>query len=85
MQVTLLIGMSDELATEDFCTVIFDEFFFTALAKENVVQQLGKLLWHTHAKLPAARRETLMQALHHQPNLRVCLIHLQRYVSFRHT
>ena len=55
-QVTLLIGMSDELATEDFCTVIFDEFFFTALAKENVVQQLGKLLWHTHAKLPAARR-----------------------------
>ena len=49
-QVTLLIGMCDELATEDFCTVIFDEFFFTALAKESVVQQLGKLLWHTHAK-----------------------------------
>ncbi|XP_043207189.1 negative elongation factor B-like [Amphibalanus amphitrite] len=75
--VTLLIGMSDELATEDFCTVIFDEFFFTALSKENVVQQLGKLLWHTHAKLPTARRDTLMQALHHQPNLRPLLEQLR--------
>ena len=59
--------MQDEFVNEMFCTVVFDEFFFTSIGKENVVRHLTKLVWYVHHKLPAARLDTLMKAL--QPNL----------------
>ena len=59
--------MADEFLNEMFCTVVFDEFFFTAIAKENVVRHLTKLVWYVHPKLPSSRLDTLMKAL--QPNL----------------
>jgi negative elongation factor B len=59
--------MADEFSNEMFCTVVFDEFFFTAIAKENVVRHMTKLVWYIHHKLPAGRLDTLMKAL--QPNL----------------
>ncbi|KAK4020803.1 LOW QUALITY PROTEIN: negative elongation factor B [Daphnia magna] len=61
-----LIPMQDEFVNEMFCTVVFDEFFFTSIGKENVVRHLTKLVWYIHHKLPAARLNTLMKAL--QPN-----------------
>ncbi|XP_046400983.1 negative elongation factor B [Ischnura elegans] len=61
--VSLLINMMEEFCTEDFCTVIFDEFFFTAIARENVIRHLLKLVWHVHTKLPASRLQTLVKAL----------------------
>jgi len=61
--VALLIPMADEFANEMFCTVVFDEFFFTAIAKENVVRHLTKLVWYVHNKLPSSRLDTLMKAL----------------------
>jgi len=64
--VASLIPMADEFANEMFCTVVFDEFFFTAIAKENVVHHLTKLVWYVHNKLPSSRLDTLMKAL--QPN-----------------
>ena len=41
-QVAYLIPMADEFSNEMFCTVVFDEFFFTAIAKENVVRHMTK-------------------------------------------
>lgn len=61
--VALLIPMIDEFTGEDFCTVVFDEFFFTAVQRESVLRHLMKLLWHVYPKLPAARLELLMKAL----------------------
>ena len=58
--------MADEFVNEMFCTVVFDEFFFTSIGQENVVRHLTKLVWYVHHKLPAARLDTLMKAL--QPN-----------------
>lgn len=65
-----LITMADDFSAEDFCTVVFDEFFSTALQKDNVAHQLAKLIWHVHAKLPTSRRDTLMQIISHHPSLK---------------
>ena len=62
-----MIPMADEFVHEMFCTVVFDEFFFTAIAKENVVRHLTKLVWYVHHKLPAGRLDTLMKALQPSP------------------
>ncbi|XP_039279507.1 negative elongation factor B isoform X2 [Nilaparvata lugens] len=67
--VSLLIHMGDEFAAEDFCTVIFDEFFCAGLASglaENVIRHVLKLLWYVYPKLPPARLHTLIKVL--QPN-----------------
>lgn len=61
--VALLIPMADEFATEDFCTVVFDEFFFTSIARENVLRHLLKLLWHVYPKMPPVRLSLLIKAL----------------------
>nr|CAG4640717.1 EOG090X0363 [Eulimnadia texana] len=62
-----LIPMSEEFANETFCTVVFDEFFFTAIAKENVVRHLTKLVWYVYPKLPQHRLDTLVKALQPGP------------------
>lgn len=69
VQVSLLIHMNDEFSAEDFCTVIFDEFFFAGLARDNVPKHLLKLLWYIYPKLPTVRLQTLVKAL--QPTSQV--------------
>jgi len=59
--VTNLIGMKDDFEAEDFCTAVFDEFFFTCINIEHVVRHLMRLIWWVHPKLPPARLETLMK------------------------
>ncbi|XP_045777274.1 negative elongation factor B [Maniola jurtina] len=61
--VALLIQLPDEFQGEDFSTVLFDEFFFAGLARDNVTRHLLKLLWYIHPKLPETRIQTLMKAL----------------------
>lgn len=61
--VSLLIHMADEFAAEDFCTVIFDEFFYAGLSRENVIRHVLKLLWYVYPKLPSARLHTLIKVL----------------------
>ncbi len=38
-----LSGMAAEFEAEDFCTVVFDEFFFTNIASDNFVRHLLRL------------------------------------------
>lgn len=55
--------MPEEFAAADFCTGLFDEFFFAGLTRDNVIRHLLKLLWYIHPKLPTVRLQTLMKAL----------------------
>jgi len=59
--VTLLITMKDEFENEDFCTSVFDEFFFTCINVDNMTRHLMRLLWWIHTKLPPARISTLLK------------------------
>ena len=59
--VTGLAGMKEDFEAEDFCTAVFDEFFFTCINVDNVVRHLIRLLWWVHTKLPPARLETLLK------------------------
>ncbi|CAH0546823.1 unnamed protein product [Brassicogethes aeneus] len=61
--VALLIHNLDEFQAADFCTALFDEFFFAGLTRDNVIKHLQKLLWYVHTKLPVSRLQTLMKAL----------------------
>ncbi|CAG4946986.1 unnamed protein product [Colias eurytheme] len=61
--VALLIQLPDEFQGEDFSTVLFDEFFFAGLSRDNVTRHLLKLIWYIHPKLPETRIHTLMKAL----------------------
>ena len=53
--------MKEEFEAEDFCTAVFDEFFFTCINIDNVVRHLMRLLWWVHPKLPPARLDTLLK------------------------
>ncbi|KAF8796796.1 negative elongation factor B-like [Argiope bruennichi] len=59
----LVTNLIDEFSTEDFCTVVFDEFFLTGLAKESVVRHILKLLNYVYTKLPPSRLDGVMKAL----------------------
>jgi len=60
--ITELIKMRDEFDAEDFCTVIFDEFFFTLLGSDNVIRHLLRLLWFVHSKISnSTRLDNLMK------------------------
>jgi len=59
--VTSLIAIKDEFENEDFCTSVFDEFFFTCINVDNVNRHLMRLLWWIHPKLPVARIDTLLK------------------------
>lgn len=61
--------MGEEFVAEDFCTVVFDEFFYAGLTRDNVTRHLLKLLWYVYPKLPASRLHTLVKAL--QPSSQV--------------
>ena len=60
--ITELIRMRDEFDAEDFCTVVFDEFFFTLLGTDNVIRHLLRLLWFVHSKISnPTRLDNLMK------------------------
>lgn len=61
--VSLLIHNMEEFQAEDFCTALFDEFFFAGLSRDNVNRHVLKLLWYVHHKLPINRLDTLLKAL----------------------
>ncbi|KAL7640276.1 UNVERIFIED_CONTAM: hypothetical protein RMT77_009690 [Armadillidium vulgare] len=65
--VASLIPMAEDFSTEDFCTVVFDEFFFTNNGRENILRHVMKLVWYVHPKLPPARLTSIMKCL--QPNM----------------
>ncbi|KAJ8978277.1 hypothetical protein NQ317_009617 [Molorchus minor] len=46
LTVCLLIHNAEEFQAEDFCTALFDEFFFAGLSRDNVTRHLLKLLWY---------------------------------------
>nr|CAG4635344.1 EOG090X0363 [Artemia franciscana] len=58
-----LISFGDEFVNEDFCTVVFDEFFSTAIARENVCRHVLKLVWYVYPKLPVQRVGNLLKAM----------------------
>lgn len=53
--------MRDDFEAEDFCTIIFDEFFFTLINSDNVVRHLLRLLKFVHPKVSPTRLENLMK------------------------
>lgn len=61
--VSLLIHMPEEFTAADFCTGLFDEFFFAGLTRDNVTRHLLKLLWYVYPKLPSNRLQGLIKAL----------------------
>ncbi|CAN7993224.1 unnamed protein product [Ixodes hexagonus] len=61
-----LVPLGEEFAHEDFCTVVFDEFFLSALSGTSALpaaRHLLRLLWHIHPRLPHARLQGLLKAL----------------------
>jgi len=57
----LATHMRDDFSEEDFCTVVFDEFFYGNLNSESFVKHLLRLLWFVFPKLNAVRIENLMK------------------------
>ncbi len=53
--------MREDFEAEDFCTIIFDEFFFASIAHDNTVRHLLRLLWFVHPKVSTTRLENLMK------------------------
>ena len=53
--------MRDEFEAEDFCTVVFDEFFFSSINSDNTVRHLLRLLWFVHPKVAPNRLENLLK------------------------
>lgn len=53
--------MKDDFEAEDFCTVVFDEFFFTAITHDNFVRHLLRLLYFVYPKLSNTRNENLLK------------------------
>ncbi|XP_064458495.1 negative elongation factor B-like [Ornithodoros turicata] len=65
-----LLPMAEEFSHEDFCTVVFDEFFLGCLSGPSgsstgggPVRHLLRLLWHVHPRLPPVRLQGLLKAL----------------------
>jgi negative elongation factor B len=61
--VAYFIPLADEFATEDFCTVVLDELFLTALSQTNVAHHMMKLLYYVYTSLPSHRIEVLTKTL----------------------
>ena len=59
--ITYLIQMRDEFEAEDFCTVVFDEFFHPLITHDNIVQHVLRLLKFVHTKISPTRLENLMK------------------------
>lgn len=64
--VSYFIQQPEEFTAEDFCTVVFDEFFYPGLARENVIRHVLKLVWYVYPRLPSSRLTTLLKVV--EPN-----------------
>ena len=53
--------MRDDFEAEDFCTVVFDEFFLSLINNDNIVRHLLRLLKFVHTKVSSKRLEDLMK------------------------
>ena len=53
--------MKDDFEAEDFCTVIFDEFFFTLNGSDSISRHLLRLLWYVYPKISHTRMENLLK------------------------
>lgn len=85
--VTYLARMADEFASEEFCTVVFDEFLMVDVSTESVRRHILRLLWFVHHKLPSGRLSSLMSVLQPGPevscvNTPDTLILLLRYLLY---
>ncbi|CAG0915038.1 unnamed protein product [Notodromas monacha] len=74
--VALLVPMVSDFAHEDFCTAVFDEFFFTNIGRENVCRHVLKLVWYVFPKLPDTRRLAILKALQ-QGTMKIVKNHIQ--------
>jgi negative elongation factor B len=63
LQIALLIGMEEDFAAEDFCTVVFDEFLCPGLPQENVTRHLLRLVFNVCNKLGSSRLESVIKTL----------------------
>ncbi|KAH3791938.1 negative elongation factor B-like [Dreissena polymorpha] len=64
--VSHLVTMCDEFTNEDFCTVVFDQFFKHGMSKHNVIRHMIRLMHFIHHRLPHDRQEQILEAL--KPN-----------------
>ncbi|XP_054153940.1 negative elongation factor B-like [Oppia nitens] len=58
-----LITMSEDFASEEFCSVVFDEIYLPSLTYGNVVHHMMKLLYHIHQHLPQQRLDNTIKIL----------------------
>ncbi|KAG1650692.1 Negative elongation factor B [Nymphon striatum] len=63
----MVTGITDEFSGEDFCTIVFDEFFLTGISKQEVALHLLRLLTHIWKKMPSSRVMLLMKSLQPSP------------------
>lgn len=61
--VSHLIPMSEELTSEEFCTVVLDDFFMSGLMTKNTAHHLMKLVLHALKFIPMARIEAIMKTI----------------------
>uniref|UniRef100_H2UBR7 Negative elongation factor complex member B n=1 Tax=Takifugu rubripes TaxID=31033 RepID=H2UBR7_TAKRU len=56
--------LSDEFGSEDFCSVVFDNFLLTSFSsKENVHRHILRMLLHLHHKVAPSYMESLIKTL----------------------
>jgi len=55
--------MVDEFTSEDFSTVVFDEYLCVGLPQENVTRHLIRLVYNVHHKLNSHRLESIIKTL----------------------
>ncbi|XP_077987149.1 negative elongation factor B-like [Glandiceps talaboti] len=61
--VSSLLNLSDEFSSEEFCSVVFNDFFLPAMTVDSVRRHLLRLLSFVYHKLPAALLTKLMEQL----------------------
>lgn len=55
--------MVDDFTSEDFSTVVFDEYLCVGLPQENVTRHLIRLVYNVHHKLNSHRLESILKTL----------------------
>ncbi|KAI1295477.1 Negative elongation factor B [Halotydeus destructor] len=61
--VSLFIPLNEEFTAEDYCTVVFDEFFLAVINHAEVAFHLMKLVLHVVNHLPVHRLEVLAKTI----------------------
>lgn len=61
--VSHLIPMAEELTSEEFCTIVLDDFFMSGLMFKNTAHHLMKLVMHALKFIPGSRTEAIMKTI----------------------